>query len=121
MISRRRFLMGGVAIGLAPIGAAAHAQEYKAQQAAKLLLLIPTCARPSFEDSMISVTSRGPTSESNTDLPRGRPRHALAAKQATPTIPIVFAGVSDPVESGLVTNLARRAAMLRGCPFSPRS
>ena len=31
MISRRRFLTG-VAIGLAPIGAAAHAQEYKAQQ-----------------------------------------------------------------------------------------
>ena len=33
MISRRRFLTG-VAIGLAPIGAAAHAQEYKAQQQA---------------------------------------------------------------------------------------
>ena len=31
MISRRRFLTG-VAIALAPIGAAAHAQEYKAQQ-----------------------------------------------------------------------------------------
>ena len=35
MISRRRFLTG-VAIGLAPIGAAAHAQEYKAQQARRL-------------------------------------------------------------------------------------
>ena len=35
MISRRRFLTG-VAIGLAPMGAAAHAQEYKAQQAGKL-------------------------------------------------------------------------------------
>ena len=35
MISRRRFLTG-VAIALAPIGAAAHAQEYKAQQAAKV-------------------------------------------------------------------------------------
>ena len=33
MISRRRFLTG-VAIGLAPIGAPAHAQEYKAQQKA---------------------------------------------------------------------------------------
>jgi hypothetical protein len=32
VISRRRFLTG-VAIGLAPMGAAAHAQEYKAQQA----------------------------------------------------------------------------------------
>jgi hypothetical protein len=32
VISRRRFTTG-VVIALAPIGAAAHAQEYKAQQA----------------------------------------------------------------------------------------
>jgi putative ABC transport system substrate-binding protein len=35
VISRRGFLTG-VAIGLAPIGAAAHAQEYKAQQVGKV-------------------------------------------------------------------------------------
>ena len=34
-VSRRRFLTG-VAVGLAPIGAAAHAQEYKAQQVGKV-------------------------------------------------------------------------------------
>jgi putative tryptophan/tyrosine transport system substrate-binding protein len=32
---------------------------------------------------------------------------SLAAKQATRTIPIIFAGASDPVADGLVTSLAR--------------
>ena len=32
---------------------------------------------------------------------------ALAARQATPLIPIVFALVSDPIGAGLVTSLAR--------------
>jgi hypothetical protein len=35
VISRRRFLTGA-AITLAPMGAAAHAQEYKAQQPGKV-------------------------------------------------------------------------------------
>jgi ABC-type uncharacterized transport system substrate-binding protein len=42
---------------------------------------------------------------------------ALAAKQATSTIPIVFVSL-DAVTSGLVTSLARRAAISRGCPAS---
>ncbi len=39
---------------------------------------------------------------------------ALEAKQATKTIPIVFAGVSDPVGSGVVSNLAKPEANLTG-------
>src|SRR5262249_40045690 len=38
----------------------------------------------------------------------------LAAKQATTTIPIVFVQVADPVQSGIVSNLAKPNANVTG-------
>ena len=39
----------------------------------------------------------------------------LAAKQATSSIPIVFATAGDPIGAGIVASLARPAATSRGC------
>jgi putative ABC transport system substrate-binding protein len=47
----------------------------------------------------------------------GATQGALAAKKATSTIPIVFAGVLDPVASGLLTNLARPGGNITGATF----
>src|SRR6516225_2421786 len=44
---------------------------------------------------------------------------ALAAKQATPTIPIVMGSVGDPVQAGVVSNLARPGGNVTG--FSSQS
>lgn len=44
----------------------------------------------------------------------GSPTGAVAAKKASTTVPIVFAGVGDPVASGIVASLARPGGNVTG-------
>jgi putative ABC transport system substrate-binding protein len=141
VISRRRFLTG-VAIGLAPIGAAAHAQEYKAQQAGKVYrigYLANTPPPPPVWEAFLRglrefgwvegqniVRNAEGRYERLSDLAAelvhlrvdiivvaGSPA-PLAAKRATSTIPIVMTNAADPVTSGLVTSLGRPGGNVTG-------
>lgn len=47
-------------------------------------------------------------------LVAGSPAAATAARKASTTVPIVFAGVGDPVASGIVTSLARPGGNITG-------
>ena len=145
MISRRRFLTG-VAIGLAPIGAAAHAQEYKAQQAAKVPRIgylssnlaasphLPEAFRQGLRDfgyvegrnvvieyqsaegkpeRLSALAAELVALQVDVIVAPGTPQ-ALATRQATGILPIVFATAADPVGSGLVTSLARPGGNVTG-------
>ena len=148
MISRRRFLTG-VAIGLAPIGAPAHAQEYKAQQAGKVWRigfmnatpLTNPAAAENWEAFRLALQKHGYVEGRNVVFERrfsegqdarfpalvselvslnvdalvtGTGPSVNAAKEATSTIPIVIAAVSDPVGRGLVNSLARPGGNITG-------
>ena len=134
MISRRRFLTG-VAIALAPIGAAAAAQEYKAQQAAKVArigyLTINLAANPHLPEAFRQglrdlgyVEGRNVVIEYRDAGGKVEPLPALAAELVALKVDVIVAPsmvatlaarqatrtlpiVSVAVTSGLVTSLAR--------------
>ncbi len=143
MISRRRFLTG-VASGLAPIGAAAHAQEHKAQQAGKVYrvgwLSFFGEPRPTFREAMRelgyvegkTVVFEARNADGRSDrmpelvaelitskvdiIVASAPPAILAAKDATRSIPIVMAywGGPDLVESGVIASFARPGGNVTG-------
>jgi ABC-type uncharacterized transport system substrate-binding protein len=143
VISRRRFLTGA-AVALAPMGAAAHAQEYKAQQSGKIarigILSLASGPNPNMdifpglrdlgwiEGQNMVVEYRWAAGREDqlptlaAELVRlkvdiivtSTTPAAKAAKQATTTIPIVMTFVADPVGSGLVASLARPSGNITG-------
>jgi putative ABC transport system substrate-binding protein len=143
VISRRRFLTG-VAIGLAPMGAAARAQEYKAGKVWRIGVLESTSPAlnaanlAAFQQELrelgyverqhyaIEYRSADGRLERFPDLAAELVRlkvdlivtrgttGALAAKNATRTIPIVMATSGDPVAAGLVASLARPGGNVTG-------
>jgi len=131
MITRRTFLC---ALTLGTLGAPLAGEAQQAAKIARIGFLTvdttanPTCERPSSKDCVTSGTSNNVVIEYRSaegKLERlsalaaepvalkvdvivtgGATPPALAAKQATRTIPIVFASAPDPVADGLVTSLA---------------
>jgi putative ABC transport system substrate-binding protein len=128
------------------MGAAAHAQEYKAQQAAKIARIGWLGANPAIgrllrEALLQGLRDLGYVEGRNVVIEyrfaEGKLERypalaaelvalkvdvivapitpaALAAKQATKTIPIVFVAVGDPITDGLVTSLARPGGNVTG-------
>jgi len=150
VISRRRFLTGA-AIALAPMGATAYAQEYKAQQPGKVPRIGFLGTRslsdmsPYLDAFRQGLRELGWVEGQNividyrfaegrfdrlpdlaaelvrlkVDIIVALPTPgAVAAKNATKTIPIVAIAVGDPVGIGLIASLAHPGGNVTGLSFS---
>lgn len=134
---RRRLLIAGGALFVAPFVATAQ----RAEKIYRIGFVSPTAPGPRNEAFLLGLRELGYVEGRNvhTELrfAEGRPERLLglveeliglkvdvlvvgatigarAAKKATTTIPIVFAGSSDPVAGGIVSNLARPGGNITG-------
>jgi putative ABC transport system substrate-binding protein len=131
----------GWATTVAPIGAARAADAQRTEKVYRVGFVSPTAPGPRDDAFLRELRRLGYVDGRNVRIEKrfadGRPERipalvdelvrlpvdvlvvgatvgARAARQATTTIPVVFAGSSDPVAGGIVTNLARPEGNLTG-------
>ena len=140
MMDRRTFL-GVLAIGLAPLAADAQQPAAQAYRIGVLASSRPTAPSPLWEAFLSELYERGYLEGQNLVVERrysegqnerfpdlaaelvrlkvdvivsGFGSGVRAAQRATATIPIVMAGVGDPVAAGFVASLARPGGNITG-------
>ena len=140
-MNRRDTLLALLSLGAAPLAAEAQ----RAQRVYRIGFLSPTSPDPRRDAFLQGLRELGYVEGHNvhveTRFAGGRPERlpgladelvrlkvdvlvagatigARAAKRATTTIPIVFAGSSDPVAGGVVANLARPEGNITGFSFA---
>jgi putative ABC transport system substrate-binding protein len=137
MSGRRRFLAAGGALVLSPVAGLAQ----RTQRLPRIGFVSPTAPGPRNDAFLQGLRDLGYADGNNVLIEMrfadGQPERlpglidemiqlkvdvlvvgatigARAAKKATTTIPVVFAGSSDPVAGGIVTNLGRPEGNLTG-------
>ncbi|HEY5637206.1 MAG TPA: ABC transporter substrate-binding protein [Burkholderiales bacterium] len=145
LAGRRNFVVSGVALLAAPLVPARKAMAQPATRLFRIGFLSPTPPGPRNEAFLEGLRQLGYTQGHNVVVEmrfaEGRPERlpglveeliglrvdvlvvgatigARAAKKATTTIPIVFAGSSDPVAGGIVSNLAHPGGNITGFSFA---
>lgn len=140
-MNRRDTLLALLSLGAAPLAAEAQ----RAERVYRIGFLSPTSPDPRRDAFLQGLRELGYVEGRNVDIEvrfaEGRPERlpgladelvrlkvdvlvagatigARAAKKATTTIPIVFAGSSDPVAGGVVANLARPEGNITGFSFA---
>lgn len=140
-LGRRSYLIAGSALLVSPLVAPYSAKAQRTSSVHRIAYVIPQSRGARSEEFVKALGELGYVDGRNIQIEmrfaEGRPERlaglidevirlgidvlvvgatigARAAKKATTTIPVVFAGSSDPVAGGIVTNLARPEGNLTG-------